>query len=341
MQDAKTQYDSTLTALNQQGDQLFKQLTDPNAKIDPNHFWADKSTGSKIAAAIGIVLSGIGSGITRSPNAALQIINSGIDRDINAQLANLSNKQTLLSQNLARTRDLQQAKALTFAQLSTIAAAKANQASALAMAPEAQAKGAMLQGQLLQQAGQAHMGMAANQAMMSLANNSGGLNDTDSMAKAIDYMAISNPKAAEDYRARLVPGVGMANIAVPDKVREELIGRQDLQSQLDNLRAFAQKHEGSLDPAVINEGNTLANAVQDAYRRANGQGVFRKAEKEFVNTMVNQNPTAFFNKFRVDPQYKAVEYSNQSALNKLKQGYGLRSQAGPNSKGISFKPIGQ
>lgn len=62
-------------------------------RIDPNRFWNSKTTGEKILAGIGLVLAGIGSGITGQPNAALQVIQNQIDEDIKSQ--KLNNEQVL------------------------------------------------------------------------------------------------------------------------------------------------------------------------------------------------------------------------------------------------------
>ena len=61
-------------------------------KVDPKRFWASASTGQKVAGYIGIVLSGIGGGMTgRGGNAAFDIINGAIDRDIAAQKQDIDN----------------------------------------------------------------------------------------------------------------------------------------------------------------------------------------------------------------------------------------------------------
>jgi hypothetical protein len=69
-------------------------------KIDPNRVWGNKSTGGKIATAIGIILSGIGSGLTGGPNLAMQVIDGEIERDLDAQKANLDNKRAGLGDKI-------------------------------------------------------------------------------------------------------------------------------------------------------------------------------------------------------------------------------------------------
>lgn len=70
-------------------------LTDQaaNAKIDTNHYWADKTTGDKVLAGISILLGGLGAGLTGGPNIALQMIDKAITRDIDAQKANLEQQR--------------------------------------------------------------------------------------------------------------------------------------------------------------------------------------------------------------------------------------------------------
>lgn len=61
--------------------------------VDPNHWWAEKSTGSKIAMAIGAMAGGwlVGTGAT-GQNPMLEQINKSIDRDIQAQRENIAGK---------------------------------------------------------------------------------------------------------------------------------------------------------------------------------------------------------------------------------------------------------
>ncbi len=60
------------------------------AEVDPERYWNSKSTEGKILAGIGMVLSGMGGGMTGSNrNLALEQLNKAIDNDIAAQQANI------------------------------------------------------------------------------------------------------------------------------------------------------------------------------------------------------------------------------------------------------------
>lgn len=59
-----------------------------------------KSTMGKIGTYFGILLGGIGSGLTHQPNMVLEMMNKAIDRDLEAQKSSKSNQQNLYKLNL-------------------------------------------------------------------------------------------------------------------------------------------------------------------------------------------------------------------------------------------------
>lgn len=75
-----------------------KIANNTNPEIDPNHYWNSKSTGGKIASAIGFLLGGAGLGASGHPELAGKVIQDAIDNDVNAQKATFQNKDNLLRQ---------------------------------------------------------------------------------------------------------------------------------------------------------------------------------------------------------------------------------------------------
>lgn len=123
--DYKAKFDEDYKRINDEGNELRKQIGD--GKIDPNHFWHEAGTGGKVAAGIGMLLSGFGVGKMAAAhmsagNAAMKVIQDGIDRDIDAQKANLETKKSLLQDNYRRTGDLRLALAETRQHYNAIAA---------------------------------------------------------------------------------------------------------------------------------------------------------------------------------------------------------------------------
>lgn len=64
-------------------DNLYKSYTEK--KIDPDRYYKSMSTASKIASGIGMVLGGLGAGLTGQPNMAMQVMQNAVDKDIEAQ----------------------------------------------------------------------------------------------------------------------------------------------------------------------------------------------------------------------------------------------------------------
>lgn len=84
-----------------------------NERIDPERWWADRSTGQKIAGFAAAIVGGLVAARTGGPNVGLQAIQQSIDADIDAQKANLANRRGLLGQRqsavaemFARTGDI-------------------------------------------------------------------------------------------------------------------------------------------------------------------------------------------------------------------------------------------
>lgn len=124
-------------------------------QIDPDKFWHDKDTGTRIGVSLMMAFGQFASGMTGAPNKAAEIIQDAIHRDIDAQKANLANKRASLDaqgnvlamtrQNFASVNEqMAAARALSYkaaeAKLSTIAAQYKN--------PEYQAAAQQTQAQL-------------------------------------------------------------------------------------------------------------------------------------------------------------------------------------------------
>jgi hypothetical protein len=91
-----------------ESDRLRKDILD--SKIDPHRLWNSKGGGEQAMSLVGILLSGIGSGLTKQPNLALEVINKAIERDINAQTADLGKKENALASLHQKYGNLQMAQ---------------------------------------------------------------------------------------------------------------------------------------------------------------------------------------------------------------------------------------
>lgn len=146
LQQSHAQYQGDLQTTKTKIDQLTGDIE--KATIDPQHFWSDKSTAQKVTSGIGLILAGIGSGLTGQPNLAAQFLQRSVDRDIDAQKANLGKKETLLSSLYRRYGNIQEAEQATRGHLMAVLAGQVGVAGAQAGSTAAQAAAAQLKSQL-------------------------------------------------------------------------------------------------------------------------------------------------------------------------------------------------
>lgn len=84
------------------------KLDEQLSQMKPQDYWADKSTGNKIAAALAIALGGYASGMNGGPNQALGIVDGAIQRDALRQKENyerLKGRKDELKSVYAMARD--------------------------------------------------------------------------------------------------------------------------------------------------------------------------------------------------------------------------------------------
>ncbi len=121
-----------------------------NTKVDPSHFWNSKNTASKVSTGLGLILGGIGAGLTGGPNLAAQFLQRNIERDLEAQRADLGKKENLLGYMYKKYGNIQDASAASRAYLMTVIAGQTGLAAARSGNLQAQAVADMAKSQLLQ-----------------------------------------------------------------------------------------------------------------------------------------------------------------------------------------------
>lgn len=98
-------------------------------KVDPEHFWHEKSTGQRILMAIGMGLAGFGAAATHSPNTVAEMVSRQIDNDIEAQKIEIEKKKG----GIERSRSLYADKIRIFGDSQRASAAARQEAYAMAM----------------------------------------------------------------------------------------------------------------------------------------------------------------------------------------------------------------
>lgn len=292
-----------------------------NQHIDPQHYLNSMGTAGKISTAIGLILGGMGAGVTHTENPVLKMLNSNIDRDIAAQQAEMGKKDNLLNANMRQFGNMRDATDMTRVMQNDIVSNKLRAAAATAMTPMAQANALKMAGDLDMQSAPLLSQIALRKTML---NSLGAAqNDPAQMGQVIQAMRQVSPEMAKSMEERFVPGVGMAQIPIPTAARDNLIAKQALNQMANDFYKWSEAHSGAIDPKIVNEGKTKAAELQSMYRNAINGGVFKKGEQEFIDQIIDSDPTKFFNNIRVLPKLKEVIRNNDAQLNVLKKGYGL------------------
>ena len=145
-----------------------KKLED-EAKINPNKYWEEKSTGSKIAATIGLALGAIGSAISGGENQALKILNNAIERDVDAQKNNynmsrnkLTDKQNAFQLAMKEFGDQNTALLASKSSALGVAELKLKEIAAKSQSEEAKGKAQFLSGQIMEERGKLNAAISAS-----------------------------------------------------------------------------------------------------------------------------------------------------------------------------------
>lgn len=292
-----------------------------NQHIDPQHYLNSMGTAGKISTAIGLILGGMGAGVTHTENPVLKMLNSNIDRDIAAQQAEMGKKDNLLNANMRQFGNMRDATDMTRVMQNDIVSNKLRAAAATAMTPMAQANALKMAGDLDMQSAPLLSQIALRKTMLS--SLIAAQNDPAQMGQVIQAIRQGSPEMAKSMEERFVPGVGMAQIPIPTAARDNLIAKQALSQMANDFYKWSEAHSGAIDPKIVNEGKTKAAELQSMYRNAINGGVFKKGEQEFIDQIIDSDPTKFFNNIRVLPKLKEVIRNNEAQLNVLKKGYGL------------------
>jgi hypothetical protein len=331
--------------LNSKDTQYYQDLVNGNIKPETyQSLYAKKDTLGKIGTLFGMLVAGAGAGLVHQPNAVMNMMDQQITNDFEAQKANKSNALSMLQryqqhQNDLASRALQGAEAQHFRAATQKEQEEANGLhyknkmfiSALHSIQSNNDKLPNGPQKMQAQAGANALGQGvAQQVQQNNAQAAEILAQAEQRWRQKNQMMnLVMPEQAKYDAERHIPGVGDASVPVSDQDRTKLSMQQNLLQKTQDLRTWAQQHQGSLNPATVAEGETKARLLQDAYRQANGEGVFRKGESDFISGIIDSEPTKFLNQFRVDPKFKALEGSINADLDTLKGKYGIQSQAMP------------
>lgn len=304
-----------------------KKIEDEILKWEPKDFWANKSTGQKIAAVIGVTLAGIGAGMRGGENQVAKMMDNWMNDEMEAQKTQLqklkdvnSAKQTLLGKMLQQFGDERQAEAAAKTAMLSRAEMQLKETAAKFRAPEIQAKAQQALGELqvlknstMQQFEQASQ---AKQVLLK-----GGAQ----LPAGLDIEQLP-----ADQRERYVPGLGLATTKEGAKEMREFKGTVDtINSGVNQLLAFTNKSGDSFNPAERQRAKTIASMLVGQLRLPIvGPGAFTEREMELLQSIV-ANPT----------KIASLDAVSRASLETISQR--MNGQLSDKARANGLKPIGQ
>lgn len=323
--------------LNEQGN--FQDELD-SGKITPQHYFhlfGRDGTLGKIGSAFGLMLGGIGSGLTHQPNAALEIMQNEINNDLKAQELSSQNKQNFLKINqqglLNQAQEAQmsqetksKAYALSKMQMNYAALHSLVQNAAKLPPGSPQRQQADQQLAMLNQGVQNENFNIADRAATASALGqylSGGGTGANTQLMKTGLMGPEGKEAGEDIEQKTYPGLGKSSIPLSGSDREQINSGLTFQRSLNNFINWTKSHSGDLNPKDAKFGQALAAQLQGQYRQVTHGGVYKAGEQDFINKIINDNPTAFFNKVRNIPSLQAVKADSANQFDQLVKGKGF------------------
>lgn len=282
---ADTIYNKSIKDQGEANERLAQDIA--SSKINPNRLWADSSTGGKIAAGIGILLSGIGSGLRGGKNQALEVINKMVDQDIDAQKAELGKKQTLYSMNLQKTKDANTAYAMTKTQIAAALQGQISSAGAKAGSPMALAQAQIQNAEIQKAMVPLYAQIAQQQTTKAVMDHIGKTGD-------VAYAGLLPQKEREEALGRAVPGYGLATTKEgAAKLKPLVASHKVITSNLDILKNMAGENFNSLSPTQRDKAQVVMTDTMMSLKNLYELGVLSGPDKDLIDSVLKNPADAF------------------------------------------------
>jgi hypothetical protein len=287
--------------------QKYSEASDNLAKteVDPDRWWNEKSTGTKVLLAISAALGAFGSGLTGAPNMAAQMIQSAIDRDMEAQKAGIANREKGLEAQqglMARMREFYQtdddaanaAKAFVLQRT----AMQVEQLGSEAASDEARLQSQKLSAALLDQGKQLELGLQLTAAQRAEQEQQARLQAQAGAAQAqaqrqrqaelLDY-AEWDDKARE----RAVPSFGLMAPTAADatKIKDSAVLAQQITGTTDEMQRLIDSGASTYGSQQSAEYDAKRGIIMAAVNVMLGQGAISKDDATRVEMSIPEAKT--------------------------------------------------
>jgi hypothetical protein len=323
-----------------------------NGHVTPETYhqlFAKKDTLSKLGTMFGLMLGGMGSGLTHQPNAVMEMMNREIQNDLDAQAKSKSNAQNLI--NLNNQRLVQQAQAGQInIDTKTKAYALANmQANRTALH--------LFTEQVKKMPPGSPQRMQAEQtlAILSQSINNENYQIADRLSSLAALNSLSGPSAnseeqfqaqntalrqsghadlAQNREERHINGIpGQASRPIPQANRDEVQAMNVLDNKAADILAFAKAHKGTLSPSQRAIGEQKAEEMINFYNNSIKGGVLTEGRLDWLDKQIHKNPTSIFQDILGNnSRLREIQNSNNQRRSILLKGLGYSN---PSSESIA------
>lgn len=308
---ARLQSNGMLERMNQAVDEMSKIDT----SVDPDRYWASKSTGQKVLGIIGLCLGAVGAG-NDGVNKAAVMLSKNIDRDIEAQKAEVSARLAKGDRTLSGIQNMYAMSHQIFGdELAATAAANATalgivnnklqQVAASSASPIAKANADALSAQLL-----------ASRAQFEQKAGELGMEAQWRQLQALAAMSKPGPGAVADQKTVTELEEREGNI---QRNAKELVGL---------IKAYGTQEK--ITPGVEARMNQLRNElVVDAAKMKDREGVVREPDEIRETKSLGFEP-AFFQ--RDSNAIASIENFAKGSANRRAEAYRARGLVPPGGK---------
>lgn len=290
------------TEMGKQDAMYAQDLENGHIKPETYHsLFAKKDTAGKIGTIFGLILSGIGSGLTGQPNAALEMMNKEVDNDFQAQKASKENAINFYKLNLQREMNKAQTSNLKADAVLKADNHTKNQmeisllhdmqsgVDRLPNGPDKAQKNATL--------GAIKTGAAAQMAQRNQTTAkalSASQQGYETRTNQMHQMGILNPAwetQAKDRESKEIPGIGYSNTPIPresvDKIKKinEFQGLLNEYEQLGNKAGWRGKVD-LLTPSEKARSTSIRNDLISSYNDVKGLTRFTGNEEQLYKDIV-------------------------------------------------------
>lgn len=320
-----------------------------NGHIKPETYkdlFEKKDTLGKIGTIFGLLVGGMGSGLTHQPNALLGMMSKEISNDLDAQTKSAANRQNFMSiaqkglmnkaavtgQNIANQTN-QRALAWS-AQARTALHAQVQNAMNLpeGSTQRAQAMQALTilgqgidkkESDIFSQAGLA-------QAMSESMGGNGGGNGSNTKLMKSGMMGPAFKEVGEDTEQKTIPGIpGQATRPIEGKDRDQIQAMNVLSNKASDLMGFAKQHTGTLSPAQRAIGQQKADEMVNFYNQSLASGALTQGRLGWLDEQIKKNPTGLFTQLMGNnARLSEIKNSNDMRKNLLLKSYGYNVPSG-------------